>query len=98
MIWRTTCGSSQAPGQRTIVTSSALPPERTIASTAPPTSGSTISALNRLATIAKRRPVADRVPSIVVGMVGYQIYHREAADLLLGGGGIGTRSTTSMPK
>src|SRR5256885_16421316 len=65
---RTTCGSSQAPGQRTISIASASPPERTIASTAPAISGSTISPLNRLATIAKRRPAADRVPSRVVGI------------------------------
>src|SRR5262245_49438172 len=67
--WRTTCGSSHAPGQRTIVTASASPPDRTIASSAPAISGSTMRPLNRLATIANRSPCADRVPSMVCGML-----------------------------
>src|SRR5689334_20300590 len=66
---RTTWGSSQAPGQRTMVTASASPPERTIASSAPWISGSTMSPLNLLATIANRSPRADRVPSMVCGML-----------------------------
>src|SRR5882757_7704115 len=65
---RTTCDSSHAPGQRTMVTASASPPDRTMASSAPAISGSTINPLNRLATIANRRPRADRVPSMVCGM------------------------------
>src|SRR3954469_10747623 len=83
---RTTAGSSHAPGQRTTVTSSALPPRRTIASIAPATSGSTISPLNRLATMANRRPAAERVPSMV-GMrrryrsrLGFLVPERAARD------------------
>src|SRR5215470_15883775 len=77
---RTTCGSSHAPGQRTMVTASASPPDRTMASRAPAISGSTISALNRLATIANRRPAADRWPSISCGMS--RRYTPSAAGLL----------------
>src|SRR5262245_43579226 len=44
------------------------PPVRTMASMAPPTSGSTMSALKRLDTIANLRPAADRPPSITRGM------------------------------
>ena len=52
---------SHAPGHCTIVIVFCVAAERTIASTAP-SSGSTMSPLNRSRRIANRRPVADRVP------------------------------------